>query len=97
MIQVEGGTFTMGATPEQTGEYTPGKNESPTRSVTISPFYMAETEVTQALWSAVMGQTPTSSGQAWNKYYGVGDNNPAYYISYTDCQEFISKLNQLPF
>ena len=93
MIKVEAGTFTMGATSEQTGAFS---DESPAHKVTITKdYYMGETEVTQALWYAVMGQKPTSGGSAWSSSYGLGDNYPAYYISWNDCQEFISKLNQL--
>lgn len=95
MIPVEGGTFTMGATPEQSNGYTPDDDETPTHKVTLSSYYMGETEVTQALWYAVMGQKPTSSGSAWSSTYGIGDDYPAYYISWTDCQEFITKLNEL--
>lgn len=95
MLPVEGGTFTMGATPEQSNGYTPYDDEKPTHGVTLSSFYMAETEVTQALWYAVMGQKPTLGGSQWDSTDGLGDNFPAYRISYTDCQEFIAKLNGL--
>ena len=44
MIAVKGGTFTMGATSEQTGATS---DESPTHSVTLSDYYIGETEVTQ--------------------------------------------------
>ena len=56
-------------------------------------FYMGETEVTQALWYAVMGLSPTSDVYKWDSTYGLGDNYPAYYISYKDCQSFLSALN----
>ena len=93
MIRIEAGTFTMGATEEQTGA---SDNESPAHQVTLTKdFYIGETEVTQALWYAVMGQKPTADGSAWDYSVGLGDNYPAYYISWNDCQEFISKLNQL--
>lgn len=93
MIYIEAGTFTMGATAEQAGA---SANESPAHQVTLSKdYYMGETEVTQALWYVVMEQKPTSDGSAWSDTYGLGDNYPAYYISWNDCQEFISKLNQL--
>ena len=93
MIYIEAGTFTMGATSEQTGAFS---DESPAHQVTITKdYYMGETEVTQALWYAVMGQKPTSDGSAWSDTKGLGDNYPAYYISWNDCQGFISKLNQL--
>ncbi|MGN0212899.1 MAG: formylglycine-generating enzyme family protein [Muribaculaceae bacterium] len=93
MKLVEAGTFTMGATSEQTGAES---DESPAHQVTLTKdYYIGETEVTQALWYAVMGQKPTSDGSQWESSYGLGDNYPAYYISWNDCQEFITKLNQL--
>ena len=93
MIKVEAGTFTMGATAEQIET---GDNEKPTHQVTLTrDYYMGETEVTQALWYAVMGQKPTHDGYQWSSSLGLGDNYPAYYISWNDCQEFITKLNQL--
>ena len=92
MVPVKGGTFMMGATAEQTGEYS---NEKPAHQVTLSPYYIGQTEVTQALWKAVMGYSPTSDGSRWSSSYGLGDNYPAYYISYNDILSFISKLNSL--
>ena len=56
MMHVEGGTFTMGATSEMTE---PWDNEKPTHQVTLSSYYICETEVTQALWKAVMGSNPS--------------------------------------
>ncbi|MBQ0057212.1 MAG: SUMF1/EgtB/PvdO family nonheme iron enzyme [Bacteroidales bacterium] len=89
MKLVEGGTFQMGSTRGN-------NNEKPVHTVTISnDYYMGETEVTQALWKAVTGYSPTSSGSSWFSYYGVGDEYPAYYISYEDVQSFITKLNSL--
>ena len=84
MVYVEGGTFTMGATTEQTTEA--DSDERPTHKVTLSDYYIGETEVTQALWHAVMGTNPS---------YFTGDNNPVEKVSYTDCIEFINKLNEL--
>ena len=81
MIPVEGGTFTMGATPEQQD---PEDDEKPTHQVTLSSYYIGETEVTQALWTAVMGDNPSEFN---------GDNNPVEKVSWNDCQKFISKLN----
>lgn len=88
MIKVEKGIFQMGS-----NEYS---DEKPVHSVTISKdFYIGETEVTQALWKAVTGYSPTSSDSSWSSSYGVGDNYPAYFISYEDVQSFITKLNQM--
>ena len=91
MIAVEGGTFTMGATSEQ-GSDVYG-HEKPTHSVTLSSYSIGETEVTQALWQAVMGQKPTSNGSQWSSAYGLGNDYPAYCVSWNDCQDFIKKLN----
>ena len=89
MKLVEAGTFQIGST---TGE----SDEQPVHYVTLTKnYYMGETEVTQALWYAVMGQKPTSDGDQWSSTYGLGDDNPAYYVSWNDCQEFITKLNTL--
>ena len=92
MVPVKGGTFTMGATAEQTGA---DSDESPTHNVTLSSYYIGQTEVTQALWKAVTGYSPTSDGSSWSSSYGLGDNYPAYEISYDDVLYFISKLNSL--
>ena len=83
MIKVDGGTFTMGATSEQKN---PDNDEKPTHQVTLSSYYIGETEVTQALWKAVMGNNPS-----WSK----GDNLPVGNVSWKDCQTFIGKLNDL--
>lgn len=93
MIGVEGGTFQMGATSEQGNDAY--DSEKPAHQVTVSSFSIGQTEVTQALWYAVMGQKPTSGGSQWSSTYGLGDNRPAYYVSWNDCQEFITKLNQI--
>ena len=93
MIGVEGGTFQMGATSEQGSDAY--DDEKPVHQVTVSSFSIGQTEVTQALWYAVMGQKPTTDGNQWSSTYGLGDNRPAYYVSWNDCQEFITKLNQI--
>ena len=91
MVYVEGGTFTMGCTSEQGGEC--DSDEKPSHGVTLSSYYIGETEVTQALWKAVMGTEPTYNG-GWTDKYGRGTNYPAYRVSYTDVETFITRLNQ---
>ena len=56
MKRVEGGTFTMGATSEMSEPY---DDEKPTHQVALSSYFIGETEVTQALWQAVMGNNPS--------------------------------------
>ena len=85
MVKVAGGTFQMGATSEQ-GEDAYAW-EKPVHSVTLSDYYIGQTEVTQELWEAVMGSNPS---------YFTGDNRrPVEKVSWDDCQEFIEKLNRL--
>lgn len=95
MIKVDGGTFTMGATSEQQNPY---PDEKPTHQVTLSSYYIGETEVTQALWKAVMGNTVRDQRDKEDTSYflcGEGDTYPMYYVSWDDCQNFIRKLNEL--
>ena len=81
MKRVDGGTFTMGATAEMSE---PFSDEKPTHEVTLSSYSIGETEVTQALWQAVMGNNPSRF---------KGDNLPVEQVSWDDCQTFIRKLN----
>ena len=84
MMMVKAGTFTMGATSEMKD---PEPDEKPTHQVTLTnDYYIGKTEVTQALWMAVMGNNPS---------YFIGDNLPVESVSWNDCQKFISKLNSL--
>ena len=89
MKLVEGGTFMMGSE-----QYDVTK---PIHEVTLSTYYMGETEVTQALWMAIMGEEPTNEYGGWKEGEGVwrGDNIPAYKMSWNDIQTFLQKLNQL--
>ena len=82
MIAVQGGTFTMGATGEQGSDAY--SDEKPAHKVTVSSFYIGQTEVTQELWEAVMGGNPS-------KFKGA--KRPVENVSWDNCQEFIRKLN----
>ena len=85
MIPVPGGTFTMGATAEQGSDA--AANEKPAHQVTLSNYLIGQTEVTQALWQAVMGSNPS--------YFTGNLSCPVEQVSWQDCQEFISRLNAL--
>ena len=79
MVYVADGTFQMGSNDT-------GSDARPVHSVTLSDYYIGQTEVTQELWQAVMGSNPS---------FYKGAKNPVNYVSWNDCQEFISKLNRL--
>ena len=78
MIQVPGGSFLMGSNDCD--------REQPPHTVTVSTFYIGETEVTQELWKAVMGDNPS--------YFKRGEKYPVDAVSWDDCQTFIKKLNE---
>lgn len=80
MIWIEGGTFQMGLLPDQKNI----KSSEQTISVSLNNYYIGESEVTQALWKAVMGSNPSIH---------IGDGKPVDNVSWEDCQEFIRKLN----
>ncbi|MCR5152806.1 MAG: formylglycine-generating enzyme family protein [Prevotella sp.] len=84
MVKVDGGTFQMGATSEQGSDAYDW--EKPAHSVTLSDYWIGETEVTRALWQAVMGSNPSEY---------QGGNRPVENVSWDVCQTFISKLYQL--
>lgn len=79
MVHVEGGTFPMGYGNDKS-------NENPAHSVTLSSYKIGQTEVTQALWRAVMGKNPS---------FFRGASLPVENVSWEDCQEFIRRLNLL--
>ena len=86
MIRVEGGSFIMGATPEQ-GEDV-GSNEKPAHKETVSTFYIGETPVTELLWATVMGVD--SKSLSADSFF-----HPVNYKGWNKCQSFIAKLNNL--
>ena len=85
MVLVEGGTFTMGATAEQGSVVL--NHEKPAHEVTLDNFMIGQTEVTQALWVAVMGSNPS--------WFKGNSNRPVEQVSWTACQTFITRLNAL--
>jgi formylglycine-generating enzyme required for sulfatase activity len=93
MVEVEGGTFVMGCLQEEEGCE---DDESPPHDVTVSSFYISKYEITQAQWDLIM---ETNIQQQRDKVgsgvslYGEGDNYPVYYVSWTEAQEFLLRLN----
>lgn len=86
MVYVKGGTFTMGATPEQDNDAL--DDEKPAHKVTLDSYYIGKYEVTNELWKAVMGGTIVSRE-------GAKDNEPVVFVSWYDIQRFLRKLNAM--
>lgn len=78
MVDVQGGTFTMG---DATNDLA-----LPLHEVTLSNYYIGETEVTQELWHAVMGNNPSIS---------KGVNKPVESVNWVNCCQFLTKLSQM--
>ena len=101
MVSVQGGTFNMGATAEQ-GSDASG-DEFPIHQVTLSNYFIGQTEVTQGLWLAVMGSNPSWFNETGNSNYGSNHytnyrtnlQRPVEYVTWDDCQLFITQLNQM--
>jgi formylglycine-generating enzyme required for sulfatase activity len=90
MVSVQGGTFEMG-------------DPNLTHTVTLSSFNVGRYPVTQKQWEAIMGTTVSQQRDKYTAQYiptgqpiaalnGAGDNNPMYYVSWDEVQEFIVKL-----
>ena len=84
MVLVEGGTYMMGNPDrDRNDEYA----EDVPHEVTLSSFYICKYEVTEALWTAVMGSNPSRDK--------LGDNYPVEQVNWYDCQDFVEKLSEL--
>lgn len=95
MVYVEGGIFTIGATYSYHSFYFGDVKQV---QVTFSDYYIGQYEVTQGLWQAVMGTTISQQRDKANPsgiLKNVGDNYPMSYINWEECQQFISKLNNM--
>ena len=85
MVYVEGGSFQMGATSEQSGKAE--SDEHPAHAVKIDPYYIAECEVTQAQWRKIMGYNPSQ--------FTGNENHPVENVSWDEAAQFCRKLSQL--
>lgn len=84
MVAVEGGTFTMGCTSEQTDC---ADDEKPVQQFNLSSFMMSKYEVTQAQWEYILGSNPS--------FFKDCAKCPVEQVSWEDVQEFINTLNSI--
>ena len=93
MMRVRAGIFMMGASDD---DIKAEANERPAHQVTLTrDYFIAETMLTQELWTAVMGTTiqEEEAKGTGEKNLGYGPNFPMYCISYYDCQNFVKSLS----
>ena len=86
MQRVEGGVFMMGGTREQHRELI--STDLPTHMVALDAYYIAHTEVTQALWQAVMPEWEIMDD--WHN-----PNHPVSDLNWYDCLVFIHRLDSI--
>lgn len=61
--------------------------EGQKRPIELDDFYIGETEVTQGLWKAIMGNNPS--------YNEAGDSLPVENVDLVECLEFVNKLDSV--
>ncbi len=103
MIYVEGGTFMMGNENEDDED----DDALPLHEVTLSDYYISETEVTVNQWFVVMGGLPdrygtatltTDDGDVYMSDYYFENwteccENPIFYVTQDDAFEYVDYLN----
>lgn len=97
MVKVKGGSLTMNM-ELPVSPYVILYQDS-TLEVALADYSIGQTEVTQALWLAVMGDNPSyfsfDNNGSVDRIYDDDLNRPVEWVSWDDCQVFIGKLNEL--
>lgn len=87
MIYVPPSTFEMGCTPEMEVGSGCLDDERPVHTVTLSHgYYVGTTEVTQAQWTAVMGENPS-----W--HVACGETCPVEDVTWDEAASFANQLS----
>jgi len=94
MVKVKGGSLTMNMELQVIPTFV--LYQDSTRDVTVGDYSIGQTEVTQALWLAVMGKNPSYFSSNNDEWVFEDDfNRPVEWVSWDDCHVFIEKLNAL--
>ena len=80
MVPIPGGSFVMGD-----NRAAADSTETPARQVAVAPFYISAHEITQAQWTAVMGNNPSKFRDP---------RRPVEQVSWLDAQAFVQELNR---
>ena len=80
-----GGGVTMDFVLIRSGSFTMGSDTAAHKVTLTKPYYLGKYEVTQEQWQQVMGSNPSNF---------KGAKNPVENVSWTDCQNFIAKLQE---
>ena len=88
MVEIPGGTFTMGSPEEEEGRHA---DEGPQRQVTVPSFFMGMFTVTQAQYEAVVGVNPATRS---DRDRFVAPDKPVINVRWNDAKEFCDRLSQ---
>ncbi len=82
MVQIPGGTFTMGSPATEAKRY---DSESPQHQVTVPAFFMGRYPVTQAQYQAIVGNNASNF---------KGGNRPVETVNWNEAVEFCNRLSK---
>jgi len=83
MILVPPGEFDMGSDA--------WSSSRPVHTVRVEAFYLGKHEVSQTLWKMVMSENPSAHE---GKDFPGAERLPVERVSWDDCQQFLSRLNE---
>jgi formylglycine-generating enzyme required for sulfatase activity len=90
MVLIPAGDFVMGDT------FGEGYSvELPLHTVTVSAFYMGETEVTKTQWDAVHGWAVTNGYAFENTGSGKAGNHPVHTVNWYDCVKWANARSEM--
>jgi formylglycine-generating enzyme required for sulfatase activity len=92
MVLIPAGEFLMGSPDSDKNAL---NREKPPHRVRITkPFYLGKYLVTQQQWEAVVLQNASFFRGPTNPSHFTGPKNPVERVSWWDCQDFVTKLNE---
>ncbi|WP_051470159.1 SUMF1/EgtB/PvdO family nonheme iron enzyme [Fischerella sp. PCC 9605] len=91
MVQIPGGTFCMGAPPQEKDS---DNSERPQHQVTISSFLMGKYPVTQVQWQAIASLPKVERNLDPKPSYFKGGDRPVEQVNWYDAVEFCARLSQ---
>jgi formylglycine-generating enzyme required for sulfatase activity len=83
LVRIPAGSFTMGSPASESGR---DSDENPVSVRLTTSYLMMESEVTQGMWQAVMGNNPSS-------FSGCGSSCPVEQVSWLDAVAFANAVS----
>jgi len=92
MIEIKGGTFTMGSSKDEPES---DSDERPQHEVRLGDFWIGQTPITQAQWRVVANYPPVNPDVEFkaNPSDVEGENNPVEQVNWYEAKEFCDRLS----